>query len=63
MGKIVIESNYSRFTPVGQDDMCSSCPSSCKTSCARILMKPHEPDIEKDFKDFKVRFDKEDQEI
>ncbi len=37
MGKIVVETNYRRFKPVRQDDICASCPSACKTSCARKL--------------------------
>lgn len=53
MGKVVVETNYTRFKPVGQNDMCATCPSSCKTSCARVLMQSHEIDEEKDFKDFK----------
>ncbi|HAQ39604.1 MAG TPA: hypothetical protein DCM73_01400 [Clostridiales bacterium] len=57
MGKIVVETNYRRFQPVGQSDMCASCPSSCKTSCARLMMQSHEIDEEEDFKDFKVEFD------
>lgn len=57
MGKIVVETDYRRFKPVGQNDMCASCPSSCKTSCARVMMQSHEIDEEEDFKDFKVEFD------
>lgn len=56
MGKVIVETNYSRFKPVGQNDMCATCPSSCKTSCARVLAQSHEIDEEEDFKDFKVEF-------
>lgn len=52
MSKIVVETNYSRFKPVGQNDMCATCPSSCKTSCARVLMQKHDINEEEDFKDF-----------
>lgn len=63
MGKIVVESNYRRFDPVGQDNMCESCPVGCKTSCARLVMSKHETNLEKDFEGFKVTFGKKDQEI
>ncbi len=56
MGKVIVETNYSRFKPVGQNDMCATCPSSCKTSCARVLAQSHEIHEEEDFKDFKVEF-------
>lgn len=62
MGKIVVETNYSRFTPVGQSEMCKSCPSACKTSCARILMKSHEINEKKDFENFRDNFDSEKQD-
>ncbi|MBP1927423.1 hypothetical protein J2Z76_003325 [Sedimentibacter acidaminivorans] len=52
MGKVIIESNYRRFDPVGQSEMCENCPSSCKTSCARMMMANHDIDEEQDFKDF-----------
>ncbi len=42
MSKIIVESDYRRFKPVGQDDACADCPSGCKTSCARKLMENHE---------------------
>lgn len=62
MGKIVVESNYRRFKPVGQSELCATCPSSCKTSCARMLEYSHEINKKEDFfKDFKVedfKFDK-----
>lgn len=63
MGKIVVESNYRRFEPVGQEEMCANCPSSCKTSCARVLMQKHDTNMEKDFEDFKVVFKRNTQEI
>jgi len=63
MGKIVVETNYRRFEPVGQEDMCANCPSSCKTSCARVLMQNHDIDKEKDFEGFQVTFGRKDQEI
>lgn len=53
MGKVIIESNYRRFDPVGQSEMCENCPSSCKTSCARMMMAKHDINEEQDFKDFK----------
>lgn len=52
MGILIVESNYRRFDPVGQNDMCVTCPSSCKTSCARMLMAKHDIDEEHDFEDF-----------
>lgn len=59
MGKIVVESNYRRFDPVGQDSMCASCSSGCKTSCVRSAVSKHETNIEKDFEGFKTAFSKE----
>ncbi len=58
MGKVIVETNYRRFEPVGQNEMCEDCPSSCKTSCARLLTEKKKLDIEEDFKDFKVTFEK-----
>jgi len=63
MGTTVVETNYRRFAPVGQDDKCESCPSGCKTSCVRLLAVEHETDMEKDFEGFKVTFGKEDEEL
>lgn len=37
MGKIVVETDYHRFKPVGQDEKCVNCPSYCKTSCVRTI--------------------------
>lgn len=34
MGKHVVETNYHRLDPVGQNEMCKNCSSTCKTSCA-----------------------------
>lgn len=42
MSKIVVESKYRRFKPVGQDDKCADCPSGCKTSCVRKQMDGHD---------------------
>lgn len=39
MGKTVIETGYRRFEPVGMDEICALCPSTCRTACARILQE------------------------
>lgn len=35
MGKHIIEKNYHRLDPVGQDEQCKNCQTTCKTSCSR----------------------------
>lgn len=47
MGKIVVETNYKRFAPVGQGDLCENCPSGCKTSCVRVLAAEHNIETKK----------------
>lgn len=37
LGKHIIDTNYRRFDPVGQSDMCRDCSTGCKTSCSRKL--------------------------
>jgi len=37
MGKHIVEKNYHRLDPVGQNDMCATCSTACKTSCSRKL--------------------------
>ena len=47
MGKIVVETNYKRFAPVGQGNACENCPSGCKTSCVRLLAVEHNTEKDK----------------
>ncbi len=45
MGKHIVEKNYHRLDPVGQDDMCANCSTACKTSCSRKLAQSVGNDI------------------
>ncbi|MEG0292152.1 MAG: hypothetical protein RR495_05670 [Anaerovoracaceae bacterium] len=37
MAAHIVEKNYRRFEPVGQEDICATCSAACKTSCSRKL--------------------------
>lgn len=39
MGKHIVEKNYHRLDPVGQNETCANCSAGCKTSCSKYVPK------------------------